>query len=231
MTKGTIIIVILLLLILIALVYIILNMNNEPDQAFRTKVKKITSLYEEILVKIEKIPNMRNRTFVNIEDIEKLVQIQSEVRKPIYYLENNNCVDFFIITKEEICVYTIKLESTIISPLEEYITEMEESKPSNSNILEDIENTTIIKTEDGLVYKVSPMRKEKKKKKDDNSEIEIKEIKLSDTKEIDIDDLLNINDEDEEEPEEEKEKVSKKEKRVKKFQEKQKKEQRKNKQS
>ena len=227
MTKGTILIIILLLLILIALFYIILNMNNDVERDFRQKIKKIKTIYEEILVKVEKLPNMVGRTFVKIDNIEKLVNIQQEVRKPLYYLENQNCIDFFIMTPEEICTYTIKSQNGIVSPLESYIEEIEENKQKNEEkMLDDIENTTIIKTKEGQVYKVSPMRKEKTKKErpaDDAPVIE--QIDLSELDELDeLDDFDELDDEPAR-----KRKPKSKEDRVKKYQEKKKKEQRKNK--
>ena len=166
MNPAVILIVVLLVLILIALLYIIFNLNAGQDQDYQKQLKKIITTYEEILVKIEKVPRLLGRTFVKLDDIDSLILIEQETRKPLYYIEGNNCTDFFIITKEEVCTYTIKNNEKIISPLEAYIKEQEDNMPkTDQKILDDIENTTIIKISDGSVYKVSPLRVDKGQKR------------------------------------------------------------------
>ena len=231
MSKEVIIIVVLLVLILIALLYIIFNLNKEPDQDYRKQLKKILSTYQEILVRIDKVPRLLGRTFIKVDDIDSLILIEQETRKPLYYIEGNNCTDFFIITKEEVCTYTMKNNERIISPLEAYIKEQEDSMPkTDQKILDDIENTTIIKISDGSVYKVSPLRVEKgnkKKVKIEDDKIEEEDLEFEDD-EIEIKDYSEK--QIEEEMELERARVKKeKEDRAKRFLEKKKKEAKKNK--
>jgi hypothetical protein len=185
MSPAVILIVVLLVLILIALLYIIFNINKAPEQSYQKELKKIIATYQEILVKIEKVPRLLGRTFIQVDDIESLILIEQESRKPLYYIEGNNCTDFFVITKEEVCTYTIKNNDKIISPLEAYIKESEENMPkTEQKILDDIENTTIIKISDGSVYKVSPLRVDKgQKRKVKIEEDKIKEELLLDEEE------------------------------------------------
>ena len=223
MNPAVILIVVLLVLILIALLYIIFNLNAGQDQDYQKQLKKIITTYEEILVKIEKVPRLLGRTFVKLDDIDSLILIEQETRKPLYYIEGNNCTDFFIITKEEVCTYTIKNNEKIISPLEAYIKEQEDNMPkTDQKILDDIENTTIIKISDGSVYKVSPLRVDKGQKR----KVKIEDDQLKEEFE---DEDLEIKDYSLKEIEEEKEfaraRVKKeKEDRAKRFLEKKKKE-------
>ena len=138
--------------------------NEEKYQAFLKKIKKA---FVSLLVSSYDIPNLKDKILVNVENIDDLVDTALSVRKPIYYIEQEDMCDFILLHDDQACIYTLKASSDKKSRLENYLLELEESKKKkDTKFLEDIDKTMIIETGDGNLFKVSPIKgKEERERK------------------------------------------------------------------
>lgn len=148
--------------------------NSSPAKAYESNVKSILNTFDSILVQSNAVPKLEGRNIINVETIDDLVDAQLEIRKPICYYKQSESCSFALLDDKEAYIYIEKLNPDVVSPLE---IEIKENKIKNksqeemdSEMLRDIEKTTIVKLSNKKSYKVSPIRKDKKK--DDNVVIE-----------------------------------------------------------
>ena len=148
--------------------------NSSPAKAYESNIKNILNTFDSILVQSNAVPKLEGRNIINVETIDDLVDAQLEIRKPICYYKQSESCSFALLDDKEAYIYIEKLNPDVVSPLE---IEIKENKIKNksqeemaSEMLRDIERTTIVKLSNKKSYKVSPIRKDKKK--EDNVVIE-----------------------------------------------------------
>ena len=88
--------------------YFIINIRNNPDRIFYVEFNNIIKKYNDLLIKVDKLPNTKNKSFIRLESFEDLLKIQHNDKNEIYYIKYLNCVDFFVINTDKICFYSIK---------------------------------------------------------------------------------------------------------------------------
>lgn len=152
--------------------------TSSPSRAYESNVRNILNTFDSILVQSNAVPKLEGRNIINVESIDDLVDAQLEIRKPICYYKQTESCSFALLDDKEAYIYIEKLNPDVVSPLE---IEIKENKLKNksqeemdSEMLRDIEKTTIVKLSNKKSYKVSPIRKDKKKEevKEDKFEIE-----------------------------------------------------------
>ena len=137
-----------------------MKMDSSPTSKYNGMVNNILKTYDVILVEVENLPEISERKVVNTTSFKDMVNIEYEYRKPVYYIHNDNAYDFILLTDEEAYVYTLKNDENISSIFETYMKDKEKSKTSNEkqlDVLDSLENTTVIKLDDDKEYIVSPM--------------------------------------------------------------------------
>lgn len=177
--------------------------NSSPLRVYESKVNDILNTYDSVLVKSNSVPNIDDRNIVMVLSFDDLIDAQMEIRKPICYMKQTESCSFALLDDKEAYIYIEKLNDDITSPMEIAI---KESKIKNKNkeemdseMLRDIEKTTVVKLSNQRSYKVSPIRKKKNESKEENKEEqEVKEEKSTNSnsnkdKELEekIDDILN----------------------------------------
>ena len=157
----------------------LLFQNSSPTRAYESKVNSILNTYDSVLVKSSSVPNLDDRNIVVVLSIDDLVDAQLEIRKPICYLKQTESCSFVLLDSKEAYVYVEKVNEDVVSPVEIAI---KESKIKNKNkdemdseMLRDIDKTTVIKLSNQKSYRVSPIRKKKKTVKKDDIEEDKKE--------------------------------------------------------
>lgn len=154
--------------------------TSSPARAYESNIRNILNTYDSILVQSNAVPKLEGRNIINVETIDDLVDAQLEIRKPICYYKQTESCSFALLDDKEAYIYIEKLNPDVVSPLE---IEIKENKLKNKNqeemdseMLRDIEKTTIVKLSNKKSYKVSPIRKDKKKEeaKEDKFEVETK---------------------------------------------------------
>lgn len=169
---NTYLIVVATLAVLIAIALIIYVVNTRNEEAiYKNNLKKILSYYDAVLVQSYNFPNLKGKNIIKITNIEDLIDAQIEIRKPIYYMiEGEDSCSFVLLDNSEACVFILKQNEQIESPLELIIAEYEKNNDIDESLLEDIEKTTIIKLNNMKSFKVSPYKKKANSNIEDNSE-------------------------------------------------------------
>lgn len=147
-------------MVIVVLLALFGSNSMTPEESYHEFLKKILKVFNRILVKSETIPDIKNKTIIVLSNIDDLVDVQIEVRKPIYYIRDIDACDFVLLNENEVCTFTLKVSGDITSPLEKLIKEYEKVDPKkkDTSILEGLEKTTIIKISNGASYKVSPLK-------------------------------------------------------------------------
>ena len=150
--------------------------SNNPEKKYESSVKQILNTFDSILVKSNSTPELEGRNIIIVESIDDLIDAQLEIRKPICYLKQAESCSFVLLDDKEAYVFIQKLNEDVKSPVEIEIDNLKIKNKSademDSEMLRDIEKTTIVKLSNKKSYRVSPVRKEKKQ--------EIKEIEILD---------------------------------------------------
>ncbi len=144
--------------------------NHNPDAVFESEIKGLLNTYDSILLKCSSVPNMDGRNIIKVESMDDLVDAQYEIRKPICYLKQSESCAFMLLDEKEAYVFIKKINDEVLSPVEIEINNMKFRKRENSDMdsemLQDIDKTTIIKLSNKKSYKVSPIRKKNEEKKE-----------------------------------------------------------------
>ena len=166
----------------IVLINYILN-NRSVESIYQSKVRKILKTYDSILVKSKNLPKLDEKNIIKVDSIEDLVDAQMEIRKPIYYQQQEQSCSFVLLDHSEACIYIIKLNENVLCPLEIVLKDLELKNKAkkkkddiSEEILNDIDKTTIVRIDKGKYLKVSPIRSKK------NLKEKIKETKSEEVK-------------------------------------------------
>ena len=163
-----------ILSITFGIVFLLLGISNllksqSPEKKYDSEIKDILKTFDSILVKSSEIPNLDNRNIIVVESIDDLVDAQLEIRKPICYLKQTESCSFVLLDDKEAYVYVAKINENILSPIEIVIKESKIKRKNrdemDSEMLRDIEKTTIVKLSNKKSYKISPVRKKENKVK------------------------------------------------------------------
>ena len=173
-----------LILIIFGIIFI-LN-SSDPTKKYESNIKNIINTFDSILVKSNTVPKLVGRNIILVEDIDDMVDAQLEIRKPICYYKQTESCSFVLLDDKEAYVYIEKLNQDVISPIEIEINEIKlkqkNSEDLDSEMLKDIEKTTIVKLSNKKSYKVSPINKTHR----EESKTDVKEDRKSTIEDIEI---------------------------------------------
>ncbi|MBP5678338.1 MAG: hypothetical protein J6X28_00735 [Bacilli bacterium] len=144
--------------------------GRTPIEVFEGEVRDTLNTYDSILIKCGSVPNFEDRNIVMVESMDDLVDAQLEIRKPICYLKQSESCSYALLDDKEAYVFIQKLNESVTSPVEIEIQHMKfkkrDGRDMDSEMLQDIDKTTIIKLSNKKSYKVSPIRKQEEEKKE-----------------------------------------------------------------
>ena len=137
--------------------------SSNPTVQYESTVQDILNTFDSILVKSTSVPELDGRNIVMVMSIDDLVDAQLEIRKPICYIKQTESCSFVLLDEKEAYIYIHKLKDDVVSPVEIAIKEQKIKKKSkeemDSEMLREIEKTTVVKLSNQKSYKVSPIRK------------------------------------------------------------------------
>lgn len=87
------------------------NMTNRD--LYQQKVKEIINKYEEIIVRVEDLPEDNNLTEIKVLEFNDMVDMEQEVNSPIMLIELDHETIFTVIKGQYKYIYTIKEEDFI----------------------------------------------------------------------------------------------------------------------
>lgn len=167
--------------------------SGDPAKVYESNVRNILNTFDSILVKSNTVPKLIGRNIIIVEEMDDMVDAQLEIRKPICYYKQTESCSFVLLDDKEAYVYVEKINPDVVSPVEIEIDEIrlkqKNSEDLDSEMLKDIEKTTIVKLANKKSYKVSPIKKENKFKLEEDVKEEIKEAApVASKKKVTIDD-------------------------------------------
>ena len=86
------------------------NNNVKKENIFDRKVKKILSAYDSVIVRIEKVPVLKDMNVVEVSTMDELIDAQNEMRLPINFIEDKKrkVARFFIIKNNVVWIYALR---------------------------------------------------------------------------------------------------------------------------
>lgn len=150
-----------LLLFVISLIILLKNIFaiKKPNGLFNEYVRSIIDNNESILVEIDKFPDLNNKKIYRTKTIDDLLNMETSVKKPIYYITNNDSYDFILLDNKKVYINTIRKNKNIISCLDLYLSDLNNNKKDQYDLIEDLDKTTIIKVDKDKEYIVYPLNK------------------------------------------------------------------------
>jgi len=119
-----------LLSVILFIIGIIFVKKIEDQVEDYKELNELLNKYKNILKKVKKLPNIDNNIITNFTNIEDLIEIQTNINKPILYKkEIDKCT--FIISKEEKTFIYIKKINNEEKKIEEINDNSEENKTKN----------------------------------------------------------------------------------------------------
>lgn len=136
--------------------------EKTPESIYDKTLRNLIKTYEPILIDVEKTPELDVKNIIITSSFEKMVDVQYELKKPIFYKMSINSCSFILLDTDIAYVYILRVTDDSFSPLDDIITSIEmdnKKRRKDKKILDDIDKTTIIKLDDCREFKVSPVRK------------------------------------------------------------------------
>lgn len=85
---------------------------------FEKDVEKILKPYYYLLVEVENIPNMNDKTIVNTKSFNDILNVCKIIKKPIYYIAKKTAYNFVLFDKKNAYFYTLKNTDEVSSLLD-----------------------------------------------------------------------------------------------------------------
>ena len=150
-------------IVLLIISIVSLLITTKPLDRYEKEINDIIKTYDSVLAKTNNIPDLYEKNIILIDSIEDLVDIELEVRKPIVYFKQIESCSFILIDNDIAYIYIKKTSDDVESPVEHELKEVSLKKKNlngiDSDILNSLEKTEIIKLPNRKSYKVSPVRK------------------------------------------------------------------------
>ena len=144
-----------------------LFMDKNMNENFESNVNNILRLYDSILIKSGKYPDLENKKIERLNSIEELIDTQLEIKKPIYYIKQVTTCSFILLNNKEAYVYIMKRSPDDVAALDIIIKDLEilkkqeeRRRSASADLLDNIDRTTIIKMSNTRKFRVSPIREE-----------------------------------------------------------------------
>ena len=106
------------------LVLFVKSLSGKKD-SYQAELNRILKTYDAILLEVEALPKVKDKKIVRTKYFKDLVNVQFEIRKPIYYLKTALYCEFFVSNDELVYIYTLKKDEEYISKSEDVLEEKE----------------------------------------------------------------------------------------------------------
>lgn len=117
--------------------------NRSEEDVYKSELNKVLKIYDSILVKCTKIPDLTDKNIIETTNMEDLVDAQVELRKPIYYKDEKDSCAFLVMDNKEVCVFILKQREDVVSPLEVKIANLRKEKEERMMKEQEIATTMV----------------------------------------------------------------------------------------
>ncbi|MBR2858264.1 hypothetical protein IKE96_03690 [bacterium] len=122
--------------------------TSSPDKEYVSKIKNILSTYDSILVKVNSVPKIGDRSIVNVMSIDDLIDAQYEINKPICYMKQSESCSFLLFDRNVMYVYVEKLNSEVKTPVEIELEQQKnkrKNRQANDSIFQELDKTSVVR--------------------------------------------------------------------------------------
>lgn len=138
--------------------------KKDKKTLYSKRIKKILKTYDSILVYSNDDYDLDNENILFVKKFDNLLTAQEELNKPIVYIGEEQSSIFLLKDDKEVLVFVDKANSDVDSKYENRLrylaSKKDEKSDIDSNVLEQLDKTTIIQLKNNKVYKVSPLKSE-----------------------------------------------------------------------
>ena len=138
-------------------IYNKINYKASDEDEYNYQLNKLLRAYNPILVSTTVFPKLNNKSILDVEDFNDLLDAQTETRKPIYFIKGTASTAFFLMDDDVLLVHFFKMNKTITSELELELKKIELQSTLNLDAIKDFDKTVVLQTND-KAYKISPIR-------------------------------------------------------------------------
>lgn len=110
---------IIFLVVLLLCIGLFIKSLMDINDPYNTEIKKLLKTYDSILVEIEILPKTSDKKIVKTKYFKDLVNVQYEVRKPIYYLKEDKGCTFIVMNDDTAYIYEVNNPDYIEKNIEE----------------------------------------------------------------------------------------------------------------
>ena len=161
--------------------YIFIISLFEKSDPYQAKLNKILKTYDSILVEIECLPKISDKKIVNTKYFKDLVNVQFEVRKPIYYLRDALFCDFLVIGNDTVYIYTLKSDKEYKSNLEELLEKEDKKEEIEKLVVQETVNEDVKDKKEEIDEKNDEVSVEETDKVDsEKTEEQVEEVSKND---------------------------------------------------
>ena len=121
------------------LLFLFLKGILNKEEPFVEVMNKILRTYDSILVEIECFPKLNDKKIVKAKYFKDLVNVQFDLRKPIYYYKEEECCNFLILSSDTAYVYVLKKNKEYTSKLELLVDTQDLQNMKKFEIIENFE--------------------------------------------------------------------------------------------
>ena len=146
-------------------IYQFSNISINEQEVYNRTLKKIVKTYDPVLVNVDSFPKLNNKSVIKTNKINDILDAQSEIRKPIYYLIGKDSTAFYLINEDIFLIYFLKMVDDIKCDLELELNKEELKSSLNLDAIKDFDKTVIVSA-NNKAYRVSPIRDKEEKKED-----------------------------------------------------------------
>ncbi len=133
------------------LLFLFLRGILNKEEPFTELLNKTLRTYDSILVEIEGFPKLNDKKIVKVKYFKDLVNVQFDLRKPIYYFKEEECCNFLILSSDTAYVYILKKNKEYTSKLELLV---DTQTLKNMKKFEIIENFEFPKKEEKIIEQI-----------------------------------------------------------------------------
>ncbi len=147
--------ILLFIISIICLIVSFLSLKDKYDSRdiYNKRVKDIIDMNSSVLVKIDNMPEFNNRKVVTIDNIDDLLDIQLDLKRPIEYLNKNDSCSFILLSDKNVFIYTIGYNEdlkTSIDIINEKKKVKEEVKEEQIESLDENINNSFLNNDDDI---------------------------------------------------------------------------------
>ncbi len=164
-TKDTLYSIISLSVLILTLIIFIKGLFDIKDP-YQAELNKIIKTYDSLLIEVEALPKVTGKKVVRTKYFKDLVNVQFELRKPIYYLQDPLFCEFLVTDNTQAYVFTLKRDEEYISKSEEIVEGKVDEKAIEKaeELNKEEENKFLLNEEDrkDMIYNMIENDEEKK---------------------------------------------------------------------